>query len=790
MSSIMEEIVDKNKNAYDGIHGNGIKSDDLVSEQENELADNGMLSIPTDLVEYEVNTSDKELSCSIDEFCNDDGNGEIVNEISNDISLELFTVIFDKIHINRGTLENIWYIEIEKDDKIFWSSVIMCDFDNNNGLNKGFSNLVRNCSNGRIIKTNGEELDSITITDKELLDLLMQDGIVGKDKVYLFTSIGFWKSVFLTLNYSAYLMRKREILYSKEVNEYILKFNGRKEVIGRRMKNTVNEEERIKLIKSIYGRMQILFTSVTNNESNHVVDNDYNHKSNSVRISYKTPLFWASSVGLIYILEKIGMLDYMLLVIEYVSELIPEVIFEFNDISDNPIVKSLNDLNNDLLKSISMNYQEYLSDLLSISKRSIKIMNSYLKNNSQEKGNIQNSCEGEYLNVSGKELDLKKNNKLSNEVETNTKDNNNTALSERKKPNYMKPTKQSEIRRQSIMNITEKEEKRENKGLTINLIKEKERIVPYDRNKLSDMNNDKEQENTSDQMDNNLSEGDEENSNVINDRTNDIRIQNINYGIERHSKDDISKKKRSYGRSVTKKSDNKRVSIEEKVRKSTINKEKVETSNYLGVGEVKDKNILTEKMDSTGRLFENDTVLSKKQIEQNISNFDDELNNIISEIDKIKIDGVQIIKEIVSTNASEESNSYQISGFYENSNVGVNEVKNKLYIDMRGGEIEMNHNYNLAKVEEVTSPMDPYDWYYTSNSNRKENKDGEMNVIEEFVKTDEKRKIEPEADTENKGIHECEGNKNYFDLKYIESILDKEIEELQKRESELANDLI
>ncbi|KAK6587980.1 hypothetical protein RS030_71129 [Cryptosporidium xiaoi] len=786
MNSIMEEIVDKNKNAYDDIHGNGIKLDDLVSEQENELTDNEMFSIPTNLVEYEVNTSDKRLSCPIDEFCNDDVNGEIVNEISNDVSLELFTVIFDKIHINRGTLENIWYIEIEKDDKIFWSSVIMCDFENN----KGFSNLVRKCSNGRIIKTNAEELDSITITDKELLDLLMEDGIVGEDKVYLFISIGFWKSVFLALNYSAYLMRKREILYSKEVNDYILKFNGRKEVIGRRMKNTVNEEERIKLIRSIYGRIQILFTGVTNNESNHVVDNDYNHKSNSVRISYKTPLFWASSVGLIYILEKIGMLNCMLLVIEYVSELIPEVIFEFNDISDNPIMKSLNDLNNDLLKSISMNYQEYLSDLLSISKRSIKIMNSYLKNNSQEKETIKNYCESEYLNLSGKELDLKKNNKLSSEVETNTKDNNNTALSERKKPNYMKPTKQSEIRRQSIRNITEKEEKRENKGLTINLIKEKERIVPYDSNKLRDMNNDKEEENTSDKMDNHLSEGDEENSNVINDRKNDIRIQNVNYSIERHSKDDVSKKKRSYGRSVTKNSDNKGVSIEEKVRKSAINKEKVETSNYLGVGEVKDKNNSTEKMDNTARLFKNDTLLSKKQIEQNISNFDDELNNIISEIDKIKIDGVQVIKEIVSTNASEESNSYQISGFYENSNVGIDEVKNKLDIDIKAGEIEMNHNYNLEKVEEVTSPMDPYDWYYTSNSNRKENKDGEMNVIEEFVKTDEKRMIELEADTENKDIHEYEENKNYFDLKYIESILDKEIEELQKRESELANDLI
>ncbi|KAH8739088.1 hypothetical protein FG386_000955 [Cryptosporidium ryanae] len=764
MNSSIKQIGDENRNEYSIDDEDEAKLDYSIFERDDE-SNNGASSPASENLIKSESKSSEECGFLFDGCCDVD-----VNDVNNYISLELFSVIFDKIHINKGILESIWYVEIEKDGNIFWSNVIVCNFEeNNNGFNNGLLCLIKSLSSGRI--RNSEEVTSITITGKELSNLLIKDGVVGKEELSLFTSVGFWKSLFLALNYSAYLMKKREILYSKEVNEYISKFNQRKEVIERRKKNFVNEEERVKSIGSIYGKIRSLFAGITKDESNSdIVDTSCNKKGNDVRVSYKTPFFWASSVGLIYILEKIGKLDYMLFVIEYISEVIPEVIFEFDNISDDPIVKSLNNLNNELLKNVSMSYQEYLSDLLSISKRSVVIMNSYLKNDLQERGVVRSSGKEEKkLNITTKEPVPVKDEELISTTEVKIKNGNvNLSSGEKKKPNYMKPTKLSEMRRQNIKNSLEREKQLESKCSVDSFVKDKEKMpLNGDTNILVDLKDEIKLESTPDKINDNLSEGDEENSNNINSnkRLNVTSIQTVNL-TEGNAKYNTSAKKKLY-KDIANKSVDVGVSLDERVRKPALSKE------------INVKSVSLENIDKS---FQNNSVLSKIQIEKNISDFDNELINIISEIDKIKVDGVNIIKEIVSTNASEEGNSHQILAFSENLNVCNDEENSKLNV-CNIEVVNNNNNNDIVKVEEeVKSPMDPYDWYYTSNTNEVENNYCEIIQL--------KNDTNFGVDNASKSIQEYRENKHYFDLKYIESILDKEIEELQKKENELANNLI
>ncbi|KAF7456686.1 asparagine-rich protein, possible [Cryptosporidium felis] len=757
-----------------------------------------------------------------------------VDEEENLVSLEMFSQELDSIHLSRGMIENIWYVELERRGKAVWSSVITCDFfQEKKGRGwVGIGSRVQ-WEKKRMF---GEETN--VITRRELQELLAEDGIKEKTSLGLFVSVGLWKSLFLTLNYSAYILRKRENLYSSQVREYVTKFNCRKETIERRMNTSSNETERMNMVKLIYQGIQDVFGSETSLEGEHL-NGDF------LRVGYKTPFYWGSSLAILYILERLGNIDLLLLMMEYISEVQPELIFAFGDqFGGGPMdqekehmVNRLNIFNNELLQSLSTCYLEYLSDLLSITKRSTLILSSYASqlesSRSPEKSKVQDSNGSDCENL----------------AKTNSQD------SLRKRPNYMRPTRLSELRRQHSrknqnqnqnQNQSQKQNQNQDQGQNQSQGQtlERSRNLGYDQCQIQGAK-------PSEEADSSGYEGPSPGDSVARERNlepvssrrkerlgavaDSLNVSHAGSLEERNLRVDENCAKVTQGEVLEEiqevQTDHKtRIFVER-------NKSKVEKNRD------REPEIAPEEQNNLGKILSILEEKSRCKAAGKVS-FDDELFNIINEIDKITFDGAGMVKD-TSTNISDDFSQNNLDSNYTLGSDGMDpggleEDQGTLesgldssldggnYLRGTGRSFEEAFEYGEPKTqviqgggwEEGGGPikphLDPYDWYCMSNGNDGIGQESEVRaggsreVPEEVVLGDERGAnlinltegapmmgfLRNET-SGNSLIGETEDQKEkrpldggkYNELKYIESILDKEIEELQKQESELASNI-
>ncbi|CAD98599.1 hypothetical protein [Cryptosporidium parvum Iowa II] len=713
----------------------------------------------------------------------------------NEVSLEMYSKELDIISLSKGIVENIWYVEIESNGEVVWSSVIACDFskqENDNEENNRQWESLSSKSGWNKKQLFGNEVN--IITKKQLIELLIQDGITNENSIKLFTSIGMWKSLFLTLNYSTYIRRKREMLYSKQVKDYIVKFNNRRETIERRMRINYNEDDRTNLIKLIYQGIQDLFGSISICNSPEIF-----------KITYKIPFYWASLIANIYVFEKLRNYDIMLIIIEYISEVNPELIFEFQKYSkssiqsnNNNMIEMLNIFNNELLQNTSTCFQEYLSDLLSITEKSKLILSSYITSNNsdteKQKSNI-NIEENQSIQFKDK-----------NQNDENVvKINNQSDI--KRKPNYMRPTRLSEIRRQnSRKSINEKVHSKFEEGVntstsvftTANTNSNTTNII----NTTSTTNNTTNITNNNNTTNNNNSNNN--NSNSKNTVLGQVKA-NIQKDPEKEMikdneknpsslKNDQNKKNRFRNLSTKHLIDSKENNemLNNSVSNDNLSKNPtiINTNNSINYNSYDENKFINEKNNLKTIL----NILEEKSKSQVVNkvNFDDELFNIISELDKINFKN-QNNENDISTNISED--------FSQNiySNNKSDNDKDFQYQD------ENINDETYLQVNNIKSHLDPYDWYYSSSNN--ENGDNEnvqmttkLNKLSpKTVHTNNEKVTQlislSENDDNNHNnrnitIEEnVSSNTDINELKYIESILDKEIEELQRQEDELASNI-
>ncbi|OII73209.1 uncharacterized protein cubi_02441 [Cryptosporidium ubiquitum] len=734
----------------------------------------------------------------------------------NEISLNMYSKELDRIILSRGVVENIWYVELESHGQIIWSSVITCDFfkyendkDDENMIYEGLSSKMT-WDKKQLF---GNDIN--VITKKKLHELLLNDGIDDNATIQLFTSIGMWKSLFLTLNYSTYIRRKREILYSKQVKNYIIKFNKRKKTIERKMRINPDENERKNLIKLIYQGIQSLFTSIfphSKNNNNICYDNNQTHQD-IFKVTYKIPFYWASLIANIYVFEKLGDYELMFIVMEYISEVNPELIFEFkkysesfyynNKLNENQnIIDMLFIFNNELLQNTSTCFQEYLSDLLSITEKSTFILSSYLSNDTEKQ-----SYNIEYEKDHQIQFDYR--NQDENQIKINNQDL-------KKEPNYMRPTRLSEIRRQNSKKI----------------INERVNSKFDDENTVNNNVSNNSDNIISDQVKLNIKQNQEKNivKDSVNSLSNSTNVQNTkkkNIGLFKRKSLMASKKNdEKFNTEISNcMSENQiKIGLNESSNKNdqvikTMNSNCIETNNNMVINE-NVKNEPNEKNNLNVIL----SILEEKSKSQIVNkvNFDDELFNIINELDKINFNSVNTTNDI-STNISDDfSHHVDSSNKFENEKDDdledsfsdsreslINEEE-----DFKNLDIQNNNNENHLQANNIKSHLDPYDWYYLSNNENDDNENIQINNLnrkspKEIYANNEKittlisldenkilnnhvinnisqskddiKKIEIEDDKSS--------NMEINELKYIESILDKEIEELQRQEDELASNI-
>ncbi|KAH8584378.1 asparagine-rich [Cryptosporidium sp. chipmunk genotype I] len=713
----------------------------------------------------------------------------------NEISLEMYFKELDTISLSKGIVENIWYVELESNGEIVWSSVIACDLlkhendRDDNDENRVWESLSSKSGwNKKLLFGN----DINVITKKKLYELLIKDGITNEASIKLFTSIGMWKSLFLTLNYSTYIRKRREMLYSKQVKNYIIKFNKRKETMERRMQINYDEDDRKSLIKLIYQGIQSLFESVS------ICNNPEIFK-----ITYKIPFYWPSLIANIYVFEKLGNYELMLIIIEYISEINPELIFEFQKYSksinsNNNIIEMLNIFNNELLQNTSICFQEYLSDLLSITEKSKLILSSYIatSNDTEKQQSSLKIEEDQSIKLQHKNEDDKNIAKTYKQGDS------------KKEPNYMRPTRLSEIRKQnSRRSITERiHSKFDDEDVNISNINGNN-----NNNNNNNCGSNNSDNTASGQVKANIQKYQEkdmkknnENNHLsfTNDQNRKSRIGTFNTRSSRNSTDSKENDEMLDNHVSNNANSNNNNNISKNPTKINTNKS-INNDSY-------DENKLIHEKNNLKSIL---NLLEEKSKSQNINkvNFDDELFNIISELDKINFNNGNTTNDI-STNISEDlSHSIIDSNHnFENDKDLKRETSPKNYDDFKDLDYQDDNNNSnnndetYLQLNNVKSPLDPYDWYYLSSNN--ENGDNENIQI-----TNNLNKLSPKGiyinnekitklislnengnNTKNVVLEEgasSTSNTEINELKYIESILDKEIEELQRQESELASNI-
>ncbi|KAJ1612993.1 hypothetical protein OJ253_388 [Cryptosporidium canis] len=724
----------------------------------------------------------------------DEGSCRVEDLGDNEISLRMFSQELDSISLSRGEVENIWYVELEGGGEILWSSVIACDFlKQEAGVDEdgiweglGFGNIW---DKGQLF---GSDIN--VLTRQQLCDLLKRDGIVDPVSISLLTSVGFWKSLFLTLNYSTYIRRRREILYSRKVRSYIVRFNKRRETIERRMMANPDEHERSGMIKSIYQGIRELFGSIQAHDG--CVDGAPGAGQTSrevFKFTYKAPFYWASLLANIYMFEKLGKYDVMLVAMEYISEVVPELIFEFREQSmsnlrgclgqdvSQKLIDRLHVFNNHLLQGTSACFQEYLSDLLSITERSTSILNTYLGDRSEGPNKSMDAVQGE-----DKEVCTVKDHE-EHSVRSPVQDS-------KRRPNYMRPTRLSEIRRQNSRKVISER---------VNSRREVEQQGTRESQPVSDQVS--------------VSEGQGQEDEGISGGPLKGAQGSANAGIIRRCRLGSLR-----GRGVHVLQRRERIPQGEASEGLSGQDSSLVTPEIVEVSEVEHQ---PEERNNLSTIL---NILEEKSRSQSVNkvNFDDELFNIITEIDKINFSNINIAN--VSTNISDDCSQNAVdSGTRLEDSRDVDFGHS--FGDFMDGSVEeedlsaSNGQDNgeedgFSQVVEVRSPLDPYDWYYLPNGDENDLQErapvggeldkegsGGVSVEDEKVTTliNLNENIEPNSGVARgrrpqqqdgtsgivPGKQEISPSTQVNELKYIESILDREIEELQRQEDELAFDI-
>lgn len=724
--------------------------------------------------------------------CYDEGAGPECELGDNEVSLEMFSQELDTISLSSGMVENIWYVELESGGEIIWSSVIACELFRQEGALGGGEGKFWEGLGSRAVwdkrKLFGGDVN--VITRKQLCDLLSRDGITDRTSTSLFASVGLWKSLFLALNYSTYVRRKRELLYSKLTKRFIVRFNKRRETVERRMGVAPDEDERNALIGRIYNGIRDLFGSVSASSPDkdrcvggvcgkclsHVIGREV------FKATYKAPFYWASLMANAYLFEKLGQYDLMLAVIEYISEVSPELIFDFKkhsrsyfcecvtqDGGHQRLVESLCVFNNELLQSISACFQEYLSDLLSVTEKSRSILSSYLVSpeGTQSRGEgVKDRNAGVKVQAKAACLQYAK-----------------------REPNYMRPTQLSEIRRQNSRKTSGEKThyRREDKGDV------REDCAGSDR-VGADVEQAQGKEGGAlggvgkrDLVD--LAGG----GGVSTNRTGPAK------GGERAplafcQSDERSGSGASEGR-------------EAEVDPGVIGESDGAEGRGVGVHQSQGNNL--------------DVILSileekSKPRSSNKVSFDDELFNIISEIDQIHFSNAV---NDVSTNISDDFAPHDTGGSSAGPDYAGDEgfadspVERRALDDFRDGGAG---DASRQEVTSIKSPLDPYDWYYLSGNDENgvsKNVQVGGNLVggggskdrvaymsgdraTTLISLDENQTLNGGEESSSPSTAQAKQGRpppppqvQVNELKYIESVLDKEIEELQKQEDELASSI-
>lgn len=697
----------------------------------------------------------------------DEGTGPECELGDNEVSLEMFSQELDAISLSRGMVENIWYVELESGGQVLWSSVIACDLFRQGGvLDGGGEDRVWEGLGSGVVWDKRELFggDVNVITRGQLCDLLSRDGITDKTSTSLFVSVGLWKSLFLSLNYSTYIRRRRELLYSKQARRYILRFNKRRETVERRMGVAPDEHERGELIRQIYSGIRDLFSSVSVSTPIGDVCGDISrghavHRGGEVfKATYKLPFYWASLVANIYVFEKLGQYDLMLAVMEYVSETSPEVIFDLKKHSRSyfyecvgqdggryqGLVESLCVLNNELLQGTSACFQEYLSDLLSVTEKSRSILSSYLASPAESqtrKDDVGIKCQAKACPQDA-----------------------------RREPNYMRPTRLSEMRRQSSRRS----------------IEEKAHSRQEDEDGFRE-------------------------SRVASDQTSaGVLGRGRAEGVSRKGlvgpvSGSLGKSRTGLAKEGLASPDSRRDDGASETREAEPGR------NPAGERDRADGRQVGVQPGQESNLSVILSILEEKSKSQSASKvgFDDELFNIISEIDQIHL------TNDVSTNISDDfphdtgGDSVARSGHAEDADFADSPSSRKEG-DLGVSEASRENGGGDAHLEiaSAKSPLDdPYDWYYLSGNNengvsRNVQAEGSSksrvvyvgnDKAATLISLDESRTLSGGDGDSGASViqikQETSSHVQVNDLKYIESILDKEIEELQKQEDELASSI-
>ncbi|KAL7067412.1 hypothetical protein ACR3K2_21870 [Cryptosporidium serpentis] len=349
---------------------------------------------------------------------------------NNIIGIDMFWITCKTILISKGAFNNIWYIEIYKDnDDLLWSGVVTAVF----------SDIMLNSFEKMNDKTYKLEMEvfykRFTLCSEKFLSF--------------FSSLAIWKSLFLLLNYSTYIMRKREILYSSHVDEYmkvyfhIEKVSARNKseldrldreyIAGRQGGST--EDKRVELMKLIANGIHFTFSKCPKSI------NDYSF----VNISYIGPFAWFCLIPLSLLFYWWKYEKFTLILLEYLAECWPEIIFNVDSKNnDNGILE----FNNAIMIHLPVVYQEYLAELLNSTSGGRQLMASYIA-----KLGVDILSGTSNTEIGGNSM-----NNLNIEVERQAKMLCNGSKQKSRQlvgstPNYMKPTRLTELRRMHIENM-------------------------------------------------------------------------------------------------------------------------------------------------------------------------------------------------------------------------------------------------------------------------------------------------------------------------------------------------
>ncbi|EEA07976.1 uncharacterized protein CMU_031170 [Cryptosporidium muris RN66] len=349
---------------------------------------------------------------------------------NNIIGIDMLWIICKTILISKGVFNNIWYIEIYRDnDDLLWSGVVTAVFSD-------------------IMLSSFEKMNDKTYK-LEMKVFHKKFTLCSEKFLSIFSSLAIWKSLFLLLNYSTYIMRRREILYSNHVDEY-MKIYLHIEQVSTRDKSELDrldreyiaerqegstENKRVELMKLIANGIHFTFSKCSKSI------NDYSFTN----ISYINPFTWFCLIPLSLLFHWWKYEKFTLILLEYLAECWPEIIFNV-DSKNNDI--GMFEFNNAIMIHLPVVYQEYLAELLNSTPSGRQLMASYIAklgvsilsgtSNTEIGGNNMNS-----LNI---------------EVEKQAKMLCNSSKQKSRQlvggiPNYMKPTRLTELRRMHIENM-------------------------------------------------------------------------------------------------------------------------------------------------------------------------------------------------------------------------------------------------------------------------------------------------------------------------------------------------